>query len=359
MTQSDSGGQGVSSSLGRVWQIAAGDGPERDYTSIFFRYGLAAVGPGDPGRFDENADAYARGTGAYRDFLQPFCQDLAVGDVLLLKRPAGQGRWQILGVGVVESKYEWEPRLGDVEGWDLQHCRRVQWRRVHPPKEVTGLVRGTLRRVHRPELQQLARRLWNDLPVPAAPQPLPDPPGIVDDEQIIGLLIEHGVSSTVAERTAGTLRRLRRLADWYVNIGQDLGEHEIRTFIVVPLLLALGWPEQRLRIEYKRADVALWDQPFNIPWARVQRIVETKRIYHALGRDSIKQAAAYADTEDACHSIIVTDGFRWKLFDRGEDEDGRTPWTATAYADIRRMRDRHPFDAQVGGADKLFTSLLP
>jgi len=157
------------------------------------------------------------------------------------------------------------------------------------------------------------------------------------------------------------LRRLRRLADWYARVGEGLGEHEIRTFVVIPLLLALGWPEQRIRIEYKHADIALFSLPFSYRHAKVQRIVETKRVYAALGSSPVAQAARYADSEPACDSIVVTDGFRWKLFERGFDEDEGvvTPWRAVAYADIRRMRDRHPFEPRVGGADRLFLSLLP
>ena len=82
-------------------------------------------------------------------------------------------------------------------------------------------------------------------------------------------------------------------------------------------------------------------------------------MYHALGDAPVEQAAAYADAEPSCHSIVVTDGFRWKLFERGVDEDGVGPWTPTAYADIRRMRDRHPFDTGIGGADRLLLNLLP
>jgi hypothetical protein len=47
------------------------------------------------------------------------------------------------------------------------------------------------------------------------------------------------------------------------------------------------------------------------------------------------------------------------LFERGVDEDGIGPWVPTAYADIRKFRNRHPFDGKIGGADKLFLSLLP
>jgi len=33
----------------------------------------------------------------------------------------------------------------------------------------------------------------------------------------------------------------------------DIREHETRTFLVIPLLLALGWAEQQLKIEMPAA----------------------------------------------------------------------------------------------------------
>lgn len=342
----------------RVWQIAAGDSPNRDYGWLFLRYGLAAVGPGEPGPFDPETPDPAYESYAFRPFLEPFCSQMAIGDVLILKRPSGQNLWSIVAVGEVASDYTWEARLGDVEGWDLQHMRRVNWRRPAQLTIVAGLVRGTLKRVNKPELQALARRVWEaGVPV-KAPAELPRVPEVVDDETVISTLMDYGISSFAAETVAQTLRRIRRLADWYANTGAELGEHEIRTFLVVPILQALGWPEQRMRIEYERVDIALWSLPFDHPAGRVVRVIETKRLYDALGDAPVSQATRYAEAQE-CHSIVVTDGFRWKLFERGVDEDGLGPWVPTAYADIRRLRDRHPLDQRVAGADKLFLNLLP
>jgi hypothetical protein len=344
-----------------IWQIAAGDSPERDYSEdVFLRYGVAAVGPGSRGSFTEQRADYEPGTPYYRDFLAPFCEGIEDGDLLVLKRPAGR-EWTILAVGQVDGDYVWEPRLGDVEGWDLQHCRRVRWRRVSFGHAVPGLRRGTLHRVQKPEVRQLAQRLWDDSRDRAVTAtPLPDHlASPMDDEQMISLLIDHGIASATAETTAATLRRVRRVAGWYARVGIDIGEHEIRTFVVVPLLLALGWPEQRMRVEYQHADITLWDSPFSNPTSRVERVVETKHVYGPLGPGSIDQATRYADEQPWCHSIVVTDGFRWKLFDRGEDEGELSPWHPTAYVNLLEMRNRHPLDPRIGGAGQLFLRLLP
>jgi hypothetical protein len=58
-------------------------------------------------------------------------------------------------------------------------------------------------------------------------------------------------------RPAAAISRIQRLARWYSRRAGWVSEHEIRTFLIVPLPLALGWPEQRINIEYEHADIAV------------------------------------------------------------------------------------------------------
>ena len=37
------------------------------------------------------------------------------------------GTTDVLGFGVVVGHYDWNDAFGDVDGWDLQHVRRVKW----------------------------------------------------------------------------------------------------------------------------------------------------------------------------------------------------------------------------------------
>lgn len=343
-----------------VWQIAAGDSPERYYGDLFLKYGLAAVGPGDPGSFIDKQEFYARDERAYRSFMRPFCEQIAVDDLLVLKRPVTRSEWEVIAVGRVASKYLYVPGLEDVEGWDLQHVVRVRWRIPTEPRKIFGLARGTLKRINKPELRELAQILWDDhAATEKEPDELPAQPSKMTDEVLISLLIDKGVSSMVAETTAATVRRLRRLADWYSRRGGDIGEHEIRTFLVTPLLLALGWPEQRVRIEYKRADIALWDKPFDQRGALVERIVETKRLYHALGDGPAVQAAAYAAGHPSCRALIVTDGFRYKLLQKSPSGVRGHGWAETAYANLLKLRVNHPLDPNINGAGALFLAMLP
>lgn len=342
--------------MSRVWQIAAGDS-ERDYKDLFLDHGLACVGPGDPGPFNEYPEQYARTRPAYRAFMRPFCVELAEDDLLLLKRGAPGGKWAVEAVGRVDGRYVYEPRLEDVEGWDLQHTIPVRWRVPEHPALISGLTRGTLKRVNQPQVRDLALELWDDLANrEREPQPLPPAAVELEDEQLIGQLIDHGVASGRAVEVQQTIWRIRRLARWYGRRADWVSEHEIRTFLIVPLLLALGWPEQRINIEYEHADVALWDRTFDRDDARLGTVIETKKLWVGLDGGPVEQAKRYAARYEHCDRLVVSDGFRYKLLelDRGTGE-----WTAAAYANLLKLRSRHPTDETVAGAGALFVSLLP
>ena len=49
------------------------------------------------------------------------------------------------------------------------------------------------------------------------------------------------------------IHTVRRLADKYYSFGfrhwDEVKEYEIRTFLIMPLLLALGWREEHIKIE--------------------------------------------------------------------------------------------------------------
>jgi hypothetical protein len=55
------------------------------------------------------------------------------------------------------------------------------------------------------------------------------------------------------------LRRIRRLARFYLDRDWILtNEYDTRTFLVVPLLLALGWAEQRMKVELQAQSDRYW-----------------------------------------------------------------------------------------------------
>lgn len=334
-----------------VWQIAAGDG-NRDYHDVFLRFGLACVGSGEAGEYREHVDVYTEpGTPFYRSYLRPFCEEVLPGDILILKRPAGR-RFEILAVGRVTSGYRFEPRLEDVDGWPLQHVLDVSWRQPDESMIVDGLRRGTLSRVQHEGARVTAASLFEQLqdrPV----EELPVAAGEVTDDHLVERLIDHGVPAERAEIITSTIWRVRRLASWYQRRGDEIGEHEIRTFLIVPLLLALGWPEQRIKIEFSALDIALFDRPYAGD-AEPTLVIESKRLFDGLGGVALQQAQTYAMRYPTCRRLIVSDGLRYKLYLRDQEW-----WSPEAYANLLKLRDRHPYDEGVAGADELFLSLLP
>lgn len=335
-----------------IWQISAGDSG-RDYSDVFLRFGLMAVGPGSDGPWTD-VDAYRDPESwSYREWMHDFCENVEDDDLVILKQPYKLNEWRIVAVGRVTSGYAWQEALADVEGWDLQHTHAVEWRKPLRVKRVkTGYVRRTLARVGNPKVQQLAEQIWAaGEPVPS--QRLPTAAPQLRLENLIDSLVEHGLPVGRGEEIIAAIERVRRLARWYQNHQDDVGKHEIRTFLIIPLLLALGWPEQRIKVEFRRVDVALFERSYE-PDATPTIVVESKRLYAGLGVDVSAQAAAYAAGYKTCHSLVISDGFRYKLAERR-----RKDWHESAYASLLDLRDRHPIDVKIKGARELFLALLP
>ena len=177
------------------------------------------------------------------------------GDKAAYGGPSDQ--WDIIAVGEVTSEYLHQEVFGDVEGWDLQHCRQVRRKAPNAPTVIPGLTRGTLKRVNKEQTIDTIEQIWSSgqdilsLPIPPEPE-------TITVEEVIESLIVDGLPGQSAELITNTIWRLRRMAKYYQEHGADVGEHEIRTFLIVPLLMSLGWAEQRVKIEWLNMDVVLF-----------------------------------------------------------------------------------------------------
>lgn len=111
-----------------VWQISGGPA-SRAYVEVFLRNGVALIGPGDAGAWtpERDDDEFEGG------FVRRFASEAAVGDVFLLRT----GIATIAAVGLVASDYLYVNAFDDVNGWDLQHARRVRWCRL-PAEHAFG-----------------------------------------------------------------------------------------------------------------------------------------------------------------------------------------------------------------------------
>jgi len=111
-----------------VWQISGGPA-SRAYAEVFLRHGVALIGPGDAGPWNPERDDDEFEGG----FVRRFASEVAAGDVFLLRT----GLATIAAVGLVASDYLYVNAFDDVNGWDLQHVRRVRWCRL-PAEHAFG-----------------------------------------------------------------------------------------------------------------------------------------------------------------------------------------------------------------------------
>jgi hypothetical protein len=324
----------------QYWQVAAGSAG-RDYSNRFIRFGMAFVG----------GESHVATMG-----------QVALGDVMLLKA----GLSKILAVGeVVERNGVYKgnadkPWLRDFDGWDLPAYCYVDWRVPEVPAETDGLTRTTIQKVPQEKHRQLADS-WLSLP-PRGHEPEPAPTHEVADEEILEFLIAEGLRPAAADELTTTVRRVRLLADYYYKHCWDqVLEHETRTFLVVPLLIALGWPEQRMKIELScsqgRIDVACFSRAYRGNNNECVLMIETKDLSSGLDY-APDQARRYAQDFPTCQILVVSNRYCYKTYLRSEP--GGFSEVPSAYLNILRPRDRYPLDpVRVDGALGVLKWLLP
>ena len=104
-----------------VWQIGSGN-ETRPYDDIFLKFGIASVGPGEPGdaRKPETEEFYK--TNGWADWGSKLLQ-VKKGSIMVLR----QGIKKIIAVGKIIEEYDYSNLLEDIHGWDLQHFVKVEW----------------------------------------------------------------------------------------------------------------------------------------------------------------------------------------------------------------------------------------
>jgi hypothetical protein len=314
--------------MATYWQIAAGDiGQGRDYSEDFIRHGIAFL--------------------AGEQQLQRL-QTVKQGDVIVLKR----GKREALAVGRIVERdgktggYGDKYWLSDFDGWDLQGYVFVEWRRMPKQTKLPGeLSRGTIMRINNPEIAALAEKILATTP----PEPVLPEPAVADkltDTEIISFLVKEGLRPSAAAELTETFNRIRYLVEYYhaeITHG-DIKEHETRTFLVAPLLLALGWSEQQLKIEYAtgdglRADIACFLKPYRTGSEDCQIIIETKGFRHGLDVAS-DQARQYTARFPSCKTLIATNGYCYKMFQKeGGEFQLKEP---VAYLNLRNPLKSYP-----------------
>lgn len=327
-----------------VWQIAAGS-EQRDYAEDFLNRGMAFVSG-----FDQSMTL----------------EQVQCGDLLVLKR--GISKVEAIGEVVARDSVfrgrgdkHW---LRDFDGWDLDAYVYVDWRKPESDVTAEGLRRGTICRINRESLRNAVVEAFAS-GTPIAPTHAdPAATAAVEDEEILSALIRHGMSPRRAEDLTTTFTRIRRLARYYRNEchWNDVREHETRTFLVVPLLQALGWAEQQIKIELAvprgRIDLACFRRPYrrNSDWVTndsdCELIIETKGFSQGLSL-APSQVKRYAEHFPSVRAVVVTNGYCYKIYSQDRAEP-------TSYLNLLDPRTRYPLDPErTAGCVGALTELLP
>ncbi len=273
------------------------------------------------------------------------------GDRVVLKR----GRSTIQAVGEVvkynESIYNYSDCFSDVDGWDLQHFLKVKWKDICIQLEnSTALHRSTMSRLHKVEVISRIEKEWGDHEFIRDKHVIPRETSTkeIDYHELEEELINLGLRIQDAENTSRTIEQVEKLANWYLNHKLSGTEHEIRTFLVIPFLQALGWSPQKIGIEVSvnrsKLDIVLF-RDNNREHPKI--IVETKKMGDG-SRAAIRQMKNYLSNNTELLNIrnfIVTDGLRYWLYYRTDNNE----WKPSAYMNFKNKMKKYSAYPNVDG----------
>ena len=299
-----------------VWQVSSGP-LDRSYVDVFLDYGVALIGPGDPGPWDgERSDEEYEGS-----FVRRFATELDCGDVLLLR----MGLSTIRAVGLVASAYQYLPQFDDVNGWDLQHARRVRWCPLPEAFDFGSSMFGAnpprLSRTHSDDVLEYAARFVRSPPTDWQTRGLPRLP---EEEPELGV-----PPSELREIVA----QVHDLVGLYGTdaFGERPSEDELVAHNVVPFLRALGWPVENIAVKWRQIDVCVFATLPRAP-ENCLYLIEAKRLGTGV-EGALGQAKRYVSMLGVPRDVIVTDGIRYRMY------DSQNNFAPIAYANLAHMKE--------------------
>jgi hypothetical protein len=299
-----------------LWQVSGGPA-NRDYSDILIKYGVALIGPGDAGRWRPDREDYEFEGG----FVRRFASEVQLGDVFLLRT----GISKVRAVGIVASEYLYLPQFDDVNGWDLQHGRRVRWCELPNTYDfglsVFGANPPRLSKLASAEIIDYAYRFiesppinWQSASLPSLPSEEPfweSPPSNLQDliaqvHDLVGLYWDNG------------------------KFGSLPTEDELIAHYVVPFLRKLGWPVENIGIKWRYVDVTVFRALPRSP-ENCHFIIEAKRLGSGV-EGALEQAKGYLRDLGVEREIVVTDGIRYRMY------EGSNNFAHIAYANLDRLK---------------------
>jgi hypothetical protein len=309
-------GTGTSGPSRAVWQISAGPA-SRSYAEVFLKHGVALIGPGDAGPWtpERDDDQFEGG------FVRRFAAEVGAGDVVLLRT----GIATIAAVGLVAGDYQYVNAFDDVNGWDLQHARRVRWCRLPEEHAFSGASFGA----NPPRCS----RVWNEEVLDFAGRFLNSPPTHWQMATLPELLVEEPPLDEVPAFLAGLVAQAADLVPLVQDreaFGELPSEDELIAHFVVPFLRAQGWPPERIAVQWRRIDVAVFRSLPRTP-ENCHLVIEAKRLGAGV-EGALEQAKGYVEALGVPRDVVVTDGIRYRMY------AGAHEFEPVAYANLARLK---------------------
>lgn len=300
-----------------AWQISGGSAA-RSYAEVFFRHGVGLIGPGDGGPWRaERIDDEFGGSHVRR-----FASEVEQDDVFLLRF----GTSRIQAVGIVASDYLYLNQFDEVNGWDLQHARRVRWFRLPTEydfgKPVFGANPWRFSKILHNVILNYVERFLNSPPLDWQMASLPPLP--VEEEPLDEVPVHLQEIVAVAQDLGWNLYLDKQA------FGDLPSEDEIIVHLVVPFLRALGWHPEQIAVKWRYTDVALFTSLPRTP-ANCHLVIEAKQLGAGV-EGALRQAIGYVDTLGIQCDVMVTDGVRYRLY------GAETGYSSIAYANLGRLK---------------------
>lgn len=299
-----------------IWQLAGGPAT-RPYADVFLKYGVGLIGSGDAGPWTAEREDDEFGGG----FVRRFASEVQNGDVFLLRT----GISRICAVGIVASEYLYLNQFDDVNGWDLQHARRVRWCKLPQEHTFTTQVFGTN--------PTRCSRTWNEEVLDYAHRFLNSPPTHWQAAALPELPAEEPPLEDVPAALQGLVAAANDLVPLLWDrqaFGEHPSEDELIAHFVVPFLRALGWPPERIAIKWRYIDVAVFRALPRTP-ENCHLVIEAKRLGAGVG-GALEQAKGYVEALGTPRDVVVTDGIRYRMY------SCQSAFESIAYANLGRLK---------------------
>lgn len=323
-----------------VWQQAAGDN-NRNYVSVCLDWDVILNGTGRYGPWPEAKTALQNAGESSRkiDVLKRFNEEMKNGDIVVLK----VGTKDVYAVGEIVGDPVYNKAFSDVDGWNMGYCRRVRWLWKCKEGPISfnryDLKFGdtTQKLISNGNVME-----WlNGLDIEKDKYDgeiveLPDDSDLdINFSDIANYLYNKGASSLSIDNLEKEIGELTRIASWYdENIKPS--EHETIAYLAIPLLRILGWTPQKMGIEWKNIDIALFSfLPRNEFSLSV--VFEAKRKGKSC-LTAFDQAKKYANKYYRCRMIIVSDGIRYAIFNKNFDDD----FVIHSYMNLTNFKQSYP-----------------